>query len=85
MTSTSSFVSYTKEGFGDDEQIELSNFFRKLSKHENISLMLSNSYCEEFFQQIYDGFNINIVSARRMINSAADKRNAINEILITNY
>ena len=53
--------------------------------------MLSNSNPkninknDNFFEDIYKGFNINVVYANRCINSKATKRGAISELLITNY
>ena len=40
---------------------------------------------DNFFEDIYKGFNINEVSAKRMINSKAQGRGEISELLITNY
>ena len=53
--------------------------------------MLSNSNPkntdenDDFFENIYKGFNINEVSAKRMINSNSKGRGEISELLITNY
>ena len=53
--------------------------------------MLSNSNPknvneeDDFFENIYKGFNINEVSAKRMINANAKGRGEISELLITNY
>jgi DNA adenine methylase len=53
--------------------------------------MLSNSNPkntnkeDSFFENIYKGFKINEVSARRMINSNCKGRGEISELLITNY
>lgn len=53
--------------------------------------MLSNSNPKNtnkedtFFEEIYKGFNINEVSAKRMINANAKGRGEISELLITNY
>ena len=53
--------------------------------------MLSNSNPknvnknDNFFEDIYKGFCINEVSAKRMINSNAKGRGEISELLITNY
>ena len=53
--------------------------------------MLSNSNPknvnkdDNFFENIYKGFVINEVSAKRMINSNAKGRGEISELLITNY
>ena len=40
---------------------------------------------DDFFDELYSGFNIHRVSASRMINSKASKRGKIAELLITNY
>ena len=74
LSVTSGFTSYTKENFNDENQKELANYFRKLDK-KNAKLMLSNSNPkntnkdDNFFQDIYKGFNINEIYAKRMINS----------------
>ena len=40
---------------------------------------------DNFFEEIYKGFFINEVSAKRMINADAKGRGEISELLITNY
>ena len=85
LNKTSSFTSYTKYDFNDDDQIRLAKFYRKLDKR-GAKLMLSNSYNIEFFGKLYEGFNIKKVVAKRMINCKGDKRkNDIYELLIMNY
>ena len=87
---TSGFTSYTKDDFDDEDQKKLANFYKELNKTE-AKLMLSNSNPKNidandtFFDEIYNGFNINEVYANRCINSKATKRGAISELLITNY
>ncbi|GBD86800.1 modification methylase DpnIIA [bacterium BMS3Abin03] len=90
ISKTSNFTSYSKLNFKDDEQIKLATLFNELNEM-NILQMLSNSDPtnidpqDNFFDLIYKGYNIIRVPAKRMINSDATKRKAINEILITNY
>ena len=90
LSITSGFTSYTKEDFNDDNQKELANYFYKLDL-KNAKLMLSNSNPknvnenDNFFEDIYKGFYINEVSAKRMINANAKGRGEISELLITNY
>lgn len=90
LSATSGFTSYTKEDFNDDNQKELAQYYNKLSL-KNAKLMLSNSNPknvnenDNFFEDIYKGFYINEVSAKRMINSNAKCRGEISELLITNY
>lgn len=90
LSVTSGFTSYTKEDFNDENQKELAKYFNELDV-KSAKLMLSNSNPkntnenDDFFENIYKGFNINEVSAKRMINANAKGRGEISELLITNY
>ena len=90
ISKTSSFTSYSKNRFGDDKQIELSEMFCRLSK-KGMKLMLSNSdpkntdANDNFFDELYKDFRIFRIPAKRIINSDATKRQAVNEIVVTNY
>lgn len=87
---TSGFTSYTKEDFNDDNQRELAEFYRELNE-QNVKLMLSNSNPKNtnkedtFFDNIYQGFNIDEIYASRIINANSKGRGKISEILVTNY
>jgi len=49
-------------------------------------LMLSNSDTQdEFFEQLYSGFQIHKVKARRNINSDGASRGPVGELVITSY
>lgn len=92
INKTSSFTSYSKENFNDENQKELGEYFRKINdNNSNVKLMLSNSNPknnneeDDFFEQIYNGFKINEIKANRMINSNKEKRGKISELLIINY
>lgn len=93
LSTSSSFTSYSKFDFNDDDQKELALYFHKLNEEKNAFLMLSNSDPKNtdpsntFFEDIYKNSHINIqsVNARRSINSNANKRGEITELLITNY
>ena len=78
-----SFTSYAKNDFGKDEQIRLANLYKKLSAR-GVFVMLSN-HNTAFINELYKGFNIHVVSAKRMINSKADGRGDVEEVIITNY
>ncbi len=90
LNETSSFTSYTKGGFDDNEQIRLKNFYDYLDQ-ENCLLMLSNADCQSvnpkdrFFDDLYENYSINRVQAKRSVNVKADKRGLLSELLITNY
>ncbi len=90
LSNTSSFNSYAKDEFNDEEQIRLRNFCTKLEKKGH-KWMLSNSDVkgkdknDNFFDEIYSDFLISRVKARRNINANPEKRGELNELLITNY
>ncbi|MFN5675495.1 MAG: DNA adenine methylase [Bacteroidota bacterium] len=90
LSETSSFNSYAKDEFNDDEQLRLRNFCTKLEKLGH-NWMLSNSDLkgknpnDNFFDDIYSKYFIARVQAKRSINANPDKRGELNELLITNY
>ena len=90
LIENNSFVNYDKSGFDDNDQIELSQNYKKLDK-QNCLLMLSNSdpkntnENDNFFDNLYKGFNPERVYAKRMINCQASKRGNITEIVVMNY
>lgn len=90
LSNTSSFNSYAKDEFGDSEQIRLQDFCKKLDSLDHY-WMLSNSdvkgkdTANNFFDDLYDEFNISRVNAKRSINANPEKRGNLTELLITNY
>lgn len=90
LSNTSSFNSYAKDEFNDEEQIRLRNFCAKLEQQGH-KWMLSNSDVkvrdekDSFFDEIYSEFSISRVKAKRSINANPEKRGELNELLITNY
>jgi DNA adenine methylase len=90
LSRTSSFISYSTGTFGDREQKRLAIFCRKLHGR-NSKWLLSNSdpkntkSDDSFFDNLYKGFHIKSVKARRNINSVSTKRGHISELLISNY
>ena len=91
ISTTSSFNTYVKEAFDDDEQRRLANYCRRIAAKRNCLWMLSNSDCsaknleDTFFESIYNGFYINRVYASRSINANPTKRGKLTELLICNY
>lgn len=90
LSETSSFNSYAKDEFNDNEQIRLRDFCNKLDVL-NHSWILSNSDVkgkdinDNFFDDLYSDFNIQRVDARRSINANPEKRGSLKELLINNY
>lgn len=90
LNKTSSFTSYAKDGFSEEDQKRLADFFEKIDK-KGAYLMLSNSDPknedpnDEFFDDLYIRYNIERIPAKRYINCDASKRGEINEIVVRNY
>ena len=85
LSTTSNFTGYVKGGFGRDEQIRLRDCCNDLTER-GIKFMLSNSDTE-FIRELYSEsfYNIVQVKAKRFVNSVADKRGNVNEVVIRNY
>ena len=83
VSTTANFTSYSKEGFGETNQIKLYEVFKELD-HRGCKVMLSNSYTR-FILDLYKEFRIIEVKAKRAINSDATKRGEIKEVLVLNY
>lgn len=83
ISSSSSFTGYTAAGFGAQQQIELKKQCDLLNK-KGVRFLLSNSCCD-FIEDLYKDYIVERVSAKRTINAKADKRGAIDELLIRNY
>lgn len=89
LSETSSFTSYSKNGFDDAEQIRLRDFCEQLSFNKSL-FVASNSDPrnidgnDNFFDKLYKSFSIRRVSASRMVNSRAEGRGQISELIISN-
>lgn len=80
---TSTFNSYTEDGFGKEEQVRLFELFEKLDK-KGCYIMLSN-HNTKLIRNLYKNYNINVIKAKRNINANGKKRGNVEEVLITNY
>ncbi len=82
---TANFTAYTSNGFGQADQIQLADLFRKLDGR-GCNILLSNSD-NPFIRELYTSYSdcIMKVDANRSINSKASKRSGHRELLICNY
>ncbi len=83
ISDSSNFTGYAKGGFDRNEQIRLKKLCDKLDK-QGVKFLLSNS-ATPFIKELYKEYKIEIIKAKRAINSQADKRGEIDEVLIRNY
>lgn len=90
ITETSNnFKDYSVSPFGDAQQEELKLFCDEMNK-KGCKFMLSNSDSkdnagESYFENLYQGYNFQRISAPRYINAFVEKRLRLNEIVIRNY
>lgn len=77
------FTTYTKDSFNREEQIRLFKLFENLTKR-GVKCMLSN-HNTEFIRNLYRDYQIDVVKARRQVNSKASDRGPVEEVIITNY
>lgn len=78
-----SFTAYSKFDFNKDDQRRLADCFKDLT-NRGVKCMLSN-HNTAYINELYNGFNIQIIKAKRMINANAAGRGAVEEVIITNY
>ncbi len=89
LSQSSSFTSYQAVTFNDSEQMRLANFAHTLSAR-GAKIMISNSdpknvdEHDDFFDELYRHYTITRVQASRTINSNAQKRGNVNELIIYN-
>lgn len=85
LSSTSNFTSYNRFGFGAEDQRRLAETVHQLTS-KGCNVMLSNSDTP-LVHKLYGqrGYRFTPIQARRNINSKAERRGAIRELLIINY
>ena len=90
ISETASFTAYSHQLFDDSEQRRLHEFCQKIDKLGH-QFLLSNSdptthsKYDDFFDNLYQDFNIERVTANRAIGAKSTSRQAVNELLIRNY
>jgi DNA adenine methylase len=83
VSDTANFTSYQMNGFSEDDQKHLVGVFDELSRRR-IHAMLSNSDVP-WIHAHYKKHNIRVIKARRSINSKANRRGFVGEVIVTNY
>jgi DNA adenine methylase len=83
LSSTSNFTSYAATSFGEAEQRGLAEVYKQLSA-KKCKVMLSNSDTA-FTRDLYTGFRVETVQAKRRINSNKAGRGSISELVVLNY
>lgn len=81
VSSTASFTGYDVNGFGRADQRRLKQHIDAL-KERGCKVLLSNAYTP-FIEDLYQGYSYAVVGATRAINSNAQRRGRVDEILVT--
>jgi DNA adenine methylase len=80
VSRTANFTSYTSNGFSMDDQRRLAECFGNLAK-KGVAVVASNSDTP-IVRDLYAGWEVHEVQARRAINSKADRRGPVGELII---
>lgn len=83
ISKTASFTGYDRGGFDRNQQMRLQETCDKLNE-QGIKFLLSNS-ATDFIRHLYRNYRIETVAAKRTVNSRADRRGVIAEVLVMNY
>ena len=83
LNRTSNFTSYSENDFLEKEQEELFNVFERLAK-KGVFVMLSNSDTP-YIKELYKNYDINIVDMNRFINSKANGRGKVSEVVVRSW
>lgn len=83
VSSSASFTGYDKGGFDRAEQQRLKELCDSLNE-KGVKFLLSNS-STDFIRDLYKDYKIEIIKAKRAINSKGDSRGEIDEVLVRNY
>ena len=83
VSDTADFTAYAKEGFGHGDQERLAHTFRTLAGR-GVLCMLSNADTP-LTRALYSDFALDVVAARRSVNSKGSGRGKVAELIITSW
>ena len=83
LSPTANFTSYDRHGFGPDDQRRLRDVFAALGER-GVRALLSNSDTP-FVRELYADFQIDQVFVARAVNSKANGRGKVAEVIVRNY
>lgn len=83
LSATANFTGYTLGSFPESEQVRLAQVFMELS--DRGCLVMESNSDTPLIWDLYQGFNISTVSARRAINCRPERRGPVTEVVIRNF
>ncbi len=83
VSDSANFTGYAAGGFNKEEQIRLKELCDRLNER-GVKFLLSNS-ATDFILDLYKDYTIEIIKAKRAINSNGAARGEVDEVLVRNY
>ena len=83
VSATANFTGYNAEAFDEKAQRKLAATFHRLD--ERGCLVMQSNSDTPLIRQLYARYRIDVVMAARNVNSRADKRGAVQEVVVRNY
>lgn len=83
ISNTANFTNYNENGFWKEMQKKLRDVFVELDE-KWAKVMLSN-HNTEFVRELYKDYKIEMINAKRNVNSKGDKRGSVEEVVVMNY
>lgn len=84
LTATSAFTSYSADGFGLKEQLQLRDLFNELNK-AGVYVAMSNSSAPLIRNDLYKGFEITELQASRNVSASSSGRAPVTELIVSNF
>ena len=83
VSDSANFTGYAKGGFDKSEQLRLKKLCDRLNER-GVKFLLSNA-ATPFIIDLYKDYYVEIIQAKRAINSNGDARGEVDEVLVRNY
>lgn len=84
LSATSAFTSYSADGFGLNEQIQLRDVFNELDK-AGVYVAMSNSSAPLIRNELYRGFELTELQATRNVSAKSTGRAPVTELIVSNF
>ena len=83
LSATAYFTGYTKDSFDEKDQVRLAQLLDELDRRG--ARFMLNNHDTPLQRRLYSRFRIEEATASRMINSRADRRGGVTELIVINY
>lgn len=84
LSATSAFTSYSADGFGLNEQLQLREVFDQLDQ-AGVYVAMSNSSAPLIRDELYKGFQFTELEASRNVSARSSGRAPVTELIVSNF